>query len=783
MIVLAAALVGAASAVTYRTATVDGNPDEWNLATDLYSPLWEAGINTKDVLAYSYMRYAAEPGCEDGTVYLLVLSAGPPASGTPVPPFVVKESLGDAWVAKDTINNKLTFTDFDWVYIDGVLRGYEASFRLPPNVAHFLKIHVNIVETSGGGRTASNFHPTSDWTSVMFSCSVPAEPAVQIVKDVSVDGGTTWFAADGTGVTGDLAPEVLECSDVMFRYTVTNPGDVDLIDVAVTDDKITVDDAPDFDVGDDDAILEPGEKWIYFETIAAVAGTTTNIGTVTAEDDQGTDVSDTNPAQYTAYAAAPALAVTKTLECGDSGTIFVGSPIKWLMTVKNTGNVPLTDIQVTDTPLAIDEKITLAAGAEKSYEVLATAVAGAVSNTITASITFTNCAGEVPLSESASAGYTGIGEPSLEVTKTLECGDGGSIFVGSDIKWLMTIKNTGTETLEDIVVTDTPLNINDKITLAPNEVKSYEVTGTAVAGAVSNTIAATVTVVDSCGTPKTASDDATAGYTGINVPVVTISKTTNGYDCGDVGAPKIYEGDAITWTYVVTNPGPVDVVVDVADDKLATLVADDVTIAAGTSQTFTRTGTAVRGPYENTATVTGTATDICGNPGALSPASDDSCYFGWSDDTLTGLGYKESQFNTGKTFATITKKGTWFMYLTVTPTSIPDGQSLTFDIQAGNPKNQLVDVGDITITRTGTSYTIDRVLDTNVLFAGDPYLYGLYLTDEHLAVDTDRTMSFTGKPGRDDMGYEYPYTFTDSDGYFFVFAHWGAAWGPTLPPA
>lgn len=881
MIVLAVALVGAASAVTYGAAVVDGDPGEWTDA-DILAPMYRAGDPTKTIESYAYLRY----DCITGTAYVLVKTVDGVTALRQVQDAFVKVNGAKA-VGGDSGDNGVP-PDFQWVYIPigGDLRGFEGSFSVPPG-AYDLDIHIQ-VEHDGSQTSALAGRSLG----VTFNCAViPPQPSIDIVKDVSVDGGTTWFAADGTGAAGDLPPEVLECTDVMFRFTVTNIGDVDLYNVVVIDDiygAVGPIPLPPF---------TPGSAFDCYLTKQAVAGTTKNIGTVTAEDDQGIKVSDSNPAQYTAYAAAPALTLDKSLDCGEGGTLVAGSILTFKYTVKNTGNVLLPLVTVTDDTLGAIGTITdLAPNAEETLSFETTAGVGSIMNKGTATADYSNCAGSVTATDDDSVTYTGV-TPLIAIAKALTCGEGGTHVVGATLTWNYVVSNPSPFTVTGIAVTDdkgVAVSL-PKTTLAPGEsmvgtgsaaavegdyqntatvtgtatdtcahsasVSDYDAssykgidptisftktvdcaspltgstleftytvtnngpvalpdpvvtdstgiavtfdsgdgnsngvfdvgeawvftaTDTALAGEHTNTGTVALVYTDDCGGTKDLGTTATATYTAIT-PAITIDKKTNGYDCGDVNAPKIYKGDPITWTYAVSGANfPVTTVV-VVDDKEGTIAGPasgddgDGILEPGETWTYTKTGTAVKGPYENTATVTGTASDICGNTQGVTD-DDTGCYFGWSDDTLTGLGYKESPFNRGKTFATITK-GTWFMYLTVTPTSIPDGQSLTFDIQAGTPKNGLVDVGDITITRTGTSYTINRVLDTNVLFAGDPYLYGLYLTDEHLAVDTDRTMSFTGKPGQDDMGYEYPYTFTDSDGYFFVFAHWGAAWGPTLP--
>lgn len=81
--------------------------------------------------------------------------------------------------------------------------------------------------------------------------------------------------------------------------------------------------------------------------------------------------------------ADPEIDVTK----GCSGDVFVGDTISYDITVTNTGNVPLFDVQVSDPLAGLDENIgTLEPGASQSFNPTIPATeAGSVTNTVTAS--------------------------------------------------------------------------------------------------------------------------------------------------------------------------------------------------------------------------------------------------------------------------------------------------------------------------------------------------------------------------------------------------------------
>ncbi|MGA8895180.1 MAG: hypothetical protein WB539_07720, partial [Planktothrix agardhii] len=74
--------------------------------------------------------------------------------------------------------------------------------------------------------------------------------------------------------------QVLAGSDVTWTYTVTNPGNVALSNVLLTDDKQgQITNLTDGDNGNQQ--LDPGETWVYTATGTALPGNYSNLGTVT----------------------------------------------------------------------------------------------------------------------------------------------------------------------------------------------------------------------------------------------------------------------------------------------------------------------------------------------------------------------------------------------------------------------------------------------------------------------------------------------------------------------
>jgi hypothetical protein len=87
---------------------------------------------------------------------------------------------------------------------------------------------------------------------------------------------------------------------------------------------------------------------------------------------------------------------------------------------------------------------------------------------------------------------------------------------------------------------------------------------------------------------------------------VEIEKSTNGEDADVAPGPSIPIGAPVTWRYLVTNTGTVNLAnVAVTDDRgVVVSCGGQTTIAAGQSMTCTGTGVAVASQYRNVGTVT-----------------------------------------------------------------------------------------------------------------------------------------------------------------------------------
>ncbi len=205
--------------------------------------------------------------------------------------------------------------------------------------------------------------------------------------------------------------------------------------------------------------------------------------------------------------------------------------------------------------------------------------------------------------------------PSIDIEKATNGVDadnptGPEITVGGLVTWSYVVTNNGQVALSGIQVSDdngTPGDTGDDfdVTCPQTDLAVTEsmtctpVTGTATLGQYANI----ATVVDNQGDGSTVTDEDPSHYLGVEepplVPSIDIEKATNGVDADNPTGPTLTVGDPVTWTYVVTNNGDVDLTnVKVTDDELGDIcVIGD--LASGASDTCTATGTAVLGQYAN----------------------------------------------------------------------------------------------------------------------------------------------------------------------------------------
>ena len=407
-------------------------------------------------------------------------------------------------------------------------------------------------------------------------------------------------------------------TSITYTYEVTNNSDLFDAVVDVWDDAGTPGDATDDVLVADDLAVAAGATE-SFTAGFTVNATTTNTATATATFDDPVSTQDTATADATVTAHDCTIDITKTPDTED---VCAGSDTLITYTYEVTNNSDLFDAVVdvwddagtpgdaTDDVLVADD-LAVAAGATESFTAGFT-VNATTTNTATATATFDD---PVSTQDTATADATVTAHDcTIDITKTPDTED---VCAGSDTLITYTYEVTNNSDLFDAVVdvwddAGTPGDATDDVLVADDLAVAAGATESFTAGftvnaTTTNTATATATFDDPVSTQDTATADATVTA---HDCTIDITKTP---DTEDVCAGS---DTLITYTYEVTNNSDLfDAVVDVWDDAGTpgdatddVLVADDLAVAAGATESFTA-GFTVNATTTNTATATATFDD------------------------------------------------------------------------------------------------------------------------------------------------------------------------------
>ncbi|MBE7162947.1 MAG: DUF11 domain-containing protein, partial [Williamsia herbipolensis] len=376
-------------------------------------------------------------------------------------------------------------------------------------------------------------------------------------------------------------------SVITYTFTARNSGNVTLTGVAIADPLSGLS-ALAYSWPGTSGTLTPGQTVTatatYTLTQADVdRGSVVNRATGSGTSPSGTTVTSQSAQVTTATnAAAPALTVTKS---GVASGVRTGSTVSYTFTLRNSGNVTLTGVGLTD-PLPDLSQITFgtwpsgtAGTLRVNDQVTATATytlkqsdvdAGSVANTATASATppsgtaFTRTA-------SATVPIASGGALTLDKTSSYTTGSGA---VGSVITYRFTGTNTGNVTLTGVAITDPHPGLGAMTytwpgtagTLAPNGVvtatATYTVTQADVdRGSVTNT--ATIAGRTPSGTSVSATSPTVTRATAAAAPSILTLKSATRSGTGAAG-------DRITYRITAENTGNVTLTGVVISDPMFT---------------------------------------------------------------------------------------------------------------------------------------------------------------------------------------------------------------------
>jgi uncharacterized repeat protein (TIGR01451 family) len=498
--------------------------------------------------------------------------------------------------------------------------------------------HVVNTATANGTDTDGNVSPDS--TDSDDVPSVAPVPTVAIEKTATVTP-----AADQDSVkVGDT---------IAYSYTVTNTGNVDLPSVAVSDPNAGPVSCP----APASPGLAPGDSLTctadtpHTVTQADLeAGSVIDTATATGTDTQGTVSPPSDPSTAVVPAAPPVLSVSLTKSgtvtpAADQNALKAGDTVQYSYVVTNTGNVYLATVRVFDPVVGhvtcpVPAPPGLAPGdsetctADKTYTVTQADVdAGHVldKSIATGSGQATN-GGSRPARPSpiATDDIPAVAPaPSVSVVKeatVTPVTDENAAKAGDTITYTYTVTNTGNVDLATVAVSDPKEGTVSCPTVpAPGLPPGESVTCTATtpytvtsddvsAGRIADT--ATATGTDDSGNTSPPSDPSDAIVPAEPAaPAVSLLKIATVSPASDQQAARA--GDIITYSFVVTNTGNVNLASVAVTDPAAGHVTcpslappglepgGHVVCTASTAHTVTDAD-AEAGQVADTATATGT---------------------------------------------------------------------------------------------------------------------------------------------------------------------------------
>lgn len=480
---------------------------------------------------------------------------------------------------------------------------------------------------------------------------LPPAPAIALVKTSSLD-----LSSDGIATPGDI---------ITYTFTVTNTGNVTLLNIGVSDPLVAVSGGP-------LASLAPGASDSTSFTAAYAltqsdinAGNVTNQATATGSPPGGgapvTDLSDDGDVlgddpTVTDIAAAPALALLKQIDTvvdvNSNSMTDAGDQISYRFTIANTGNVPLSNVAVVDqnpsvvVSPAAPTGITLAPGASDStsFTAVYTLVQADIDTGFfenTADVTGDAPDGSQVTDQSHPVNPSGNGPTRYDITKvprltllktiaSITDTNGNAIVDLTDvINYGFSVANTGNVTLLNVTLTDPNATVTGGpiASLAPGASDSATFTAThtvsasdMIAGSVSNQ----ATIVGAAATGEQATDlshpadpsaDQPTVVPIVLQPAIALVKTTQSVTTNTQGTPNPADDTLeIVYDFAVTNTGNVTLSNIQVTDPLVTVsgsltsLAPGATDATSFSAIYTVTPADITaGQVVNQATVNGTA--------------------------------------------------------------------------------------------------------------------------------------------------------------------------------
>ena len=472
---------------------------------------------------------------------------------------------------------------------------------------------------SNSSNSILNVGETWTYTATYEVTQADVDAGVNLINTITVDTDETGSkdANETTPVngnpdfnvtktqTGGPNPVTLVGDIIIYTITVENNGSNTLTDINATEfypgvGAGTLSAATESGVVD--AMIQVGEVWTYTATYTATqADMDSGLNLVNRIRIDTNETGAKEDTETTPVLEDPVIVLEKSTNGVDADAVSDaivlndGDAVTWTYEMNNTGNVPLTNIILTDNKEGVITcpQTTLAVGASMLCTKTGTAVVGDYENIATVT-------GEAPSGRKVDdtdpshyrVAVAILGHPAIDIEKATNGVDADAAIdavvlnAGDAVTWSYVVRNTGNIILNDIKVVDnkegivscpfTTLAIGASMTCTPK-------IGVAVIGNYANIASVT-------GTPPSGFDVNDTDPSNYRVTptvagaAIDVEKATNGVDADTVNdAVTLTKGDAVTWSYVVRNIGNVELNVTVSDDKEGSVSCPKVTLAIGES--------------------------------------------------------------------------------------------------------------------------------------------------------------------------------------------------------
>ena len=494
-------------------------------------------------------------------------------------------------------------------------------------------------------------------------------PSIVITKDDGLDYGVHNLSV------GD---------DITYSINVTNDGNVALNNITLTDANASIPGSTNFisflDVNQTATIS--ATHTVTQTDIDAGLVSNTVTGTTTFAGNDVTDISDDADVNAPAGDADPTIThinqINRLEVLKDDQLTYtdqnmsVGDLITYQITVTNNGNTTLTNIDITDNNATIisgSPILSLAPGAPgyiiATHEITqADMDAGQVSNSATATTDF-NGNTITDLSDDTDPGSpSGNDNPTithitqlakLTVTKDDQMAYAPqNLRVGDVITYVISVKNSGNVTLNNVLISDNNANItgtSNIVTLAPEEIVTFEATHIVTqadinAGEISNSALASVQY-NGVGISDLSDDTDLSSPSGADDPTITHIIQTPGLvvtknDQLPYTAQNMSIGSTITYRIKVANTGNVTLNLVNVSDNNANIISGNpiVSFAPGAIATVIATHTITQADLDAGKVINSATASTEFNGQTYSDISDDTdtaSPLGNNDPTITFL--------------------------------------------------------------------------------------------------------------------------------------------------